>query len=397
MDFYRHSALNEGQRHISFVFVYFLAIVFSYHTLLVAYITSSYAGNFLSESGVGLLHGLAAAVSVVAFFYFPRVLQEFGNVLVGILLMISLVMLLITMAINSDPLIVLPALFLFLALNPIGYLIIDVFSETLIGTNNGGTGAKRGLTLALMSAAAVMAPISMGYLLGDQNDYTQLFFAAAGIGLLFIAVIVGSFRQFYDPPYEVVPARTLLKKALVNRNISTVLACHLLLQIFFAWIIIFVPLYLSSVLGFSWAEIGVIIAAGLSAYVIFEYPIGVIADRYLGEQEMMALGFVILAITTASIGLVGAGVVAFMILMFINRIGASFVEVTTESYFFKQIDGKDTHFMSLFRLLRPAANVVGALIGGVALLFLPFPVFFIVGGLLLVSGVYLTRYLVDTK
>jgi len=398
MSIYTHARLQTNSREINFFFVYFLAIVFSYHTLLVAYVSSSFLGQYLSPSGVGLIYSLSAAGSVVLFLYFPALLQRFGNVLVAVITMGLAAFLLLFLAFSYTPLALIVAIFLFLLISPLGYLIIDVFSETLIGGSEDSTGTKRGLTLALMSAAAVFAPLTMSYLMAESNDYTRLFIASAGVGLLFIAVVIGSFRQFYDPPYTVIPPKAILQSALQSTDITTVMVCHFILQLFFAWVIVYVPLYLSTVLLFPWSEIGLIIAAGLLAYVVAEYPIGIMADRHWGEQEMMALGFVILAITTAMFGLLsGAGALAFMLLMFVNRLGASLVEVTTESYFFKKIGGGDAALMALFRLLRPAATILGALLGSLALLFMSFQVFFILGGLMLVIGVYVTKYLTDTK
>lgn len=398
MDFYKHGSLAEGTRHIHFGFVYLLAVIFSYHTLLIAYNTSSYLGQYVNPTAVGVLHAAGALGAIGIFLYFPKLLARFGNVLVGGVAMLICVVLLLSLAFGGHPLIIIPTLALFLAINPLLYLVIDVFSETLIGKSEGDTGRKRGLTLSLMSAAAVLAPLSMGYLMGSGADYTQLFFASAGVGLLFIALLVGIFRRFYDPVYVTPPVKPLLKMAWSDKNIATVISAHFLLQLFFAWIIIYVPLYLFSELLFTWQEISVIISAGLLAYVVFEYPIGIVADKYLGEQEMMSIGFLILAITTASIGVVGGGsILAFMLLMFINRLGASLVEVTTESYFFKQIDGSDASLMSIFRLLRPAANVAGAVLGAFFLAFLSFELFFIIGGFILTLGVFIPRYLTDTK
>lgn len=398
MDFYKHGSLSTGTRHIHFGYVYLLAVIFSYHTLLVAYSTSSFLGQYVTPTAVGMLHGAGALGSIAIFLAFPRLLNRFGNVAVGSVVMILSVILLLSLALGGHPLLIIPTLALFLAINPLVYLVIDVFSETLIGKSEGDTGKKRGLTLSLMSAAAVFAPLSMGYLMGTGNDYTQLFFASAGVGLIFLALVVGVFRQFYDPVYDVPAIKPLLIATWENKNIATVIASHFLLQLFFAWIIIYIPLYFTSVLHFTWQEIGVIIATGLLSYVVFEYPTGVIADRYLGEQEMMSVGFLIIAVTTASLGVIsGLGVLGFMVLMFINRFGASLVEVTTESYFFKQIDGGDASLMSVFRLLRPAANVVGAIFGAVMLGFFSFELFFIICGFIMTLGVFIPRYLVDTK
>ncbi len=398
MDFYRHSHLRNSTRQIHYAFVYLLAIIFSYHTLLVAYNTSSFIGTYLHPTAVGVLHGAGALAAVGIFLIFPKLLTRFGNVLVGIAIMLAATTLLLLLALFSSPLVLILALGLFLAINPLVYLVIDVFSETLIGKSEADTGKKRGLTLSLMSAAAVFAPLSMGFLMSGHNDYTQLFFASAGVGLIFVAILVGAFRHFYDPVYEDLPMLPIIKAAYQDKNLATVILAHFLLQLFFSWIIIYVPLYLFSVVGFSWQEIALIISAGLIAYVLFEFPTGIIADKWLGEQEMMALGFLVIAITTASFGIMGGvGILGWMGIMFVNRIGASLVEVTTESYFFKQINGKDAALMSLFRLLRPAANVVGAFLGALLLGIFSFTLFFIIGAFILTLGVFIPRYLIDTK
>jgi MFS family permease len=123
-----------------------------------------------------------------------------------------------------------------------------------------------------------------------------------------------------------------------------------------------------------------------------------LADRWWGEKEMMAAGFAILALSSASIGFLAAvGTVGWMLVMFVSRIGASLVEVTTESYFFKQVKSGDAPLISLFRLTRPAANLAGALAGSLVLLVVPFPLLFILLGIIMVPGIMLAAYLVDTK
>ena len=83
--------------------------------------------------------------------------------------------------------------------------------------------------------------------------------------------------------------------------------------------------------------------------------------------------------------------------MFLTRAGAAMVESTTESYFFKHTDGGDAHAIGMFRLLRPLATVIGALLGSAALLYLPFNLIFVVLGLVMVPGIFFTIALKDTK
>ena len=92
-----------------------------------------------------------------------------------------------------------------------------------------------------------------------------------------------------------------------------------------------------------------------------------------------------------------APVLSWMILMFMSRIGASLVEATTESYFFKHTKGTDANIMSFFRLTRPLAMVIGSLLGSATLLYLPFELMFVVLGLMMIPGIFYTLSLKDTR
>ena len=399
MDFYRHwfTGSTEG-KPLTFFLVYLASIVFTFQSLLVAYSSSTYLEQFIAAKYVGLLYAAAALLAMVITLFFPLILNRFGNVNTIITLMTLLSLLYILVGFAPNPIITILAFILTMAISPQIYLNIDVFLETLIGNNEGTTGTKRGLILALMSLAAFFSPLAMGQIIGDSSNLAGVYYVASVIGLVFIALILTYFRQFYDPTYNIIKIKSSVTAAWANSNVNTVLMTQFLLQFFYTWAIIYFPLYLATTIGFSWETISQIIAVGLFAFVVFEYPIGIIADRHIGEKEMMALGFVVLALCSASMTFfVGATVVWWMILMFVSRFGASLVEVTTESYFFKQVQGHDTNLISLFRLMRPLANLLGALAGSLSLFLLPINYIFIVLALIMASGAFITQRLIDTK
>lgn len=399
MALYHHEILKHTTPNsIRYNFVYLLAIIFTFHSLVVAYSSSTYLEEFIDAKYVGLLFSAGSFGSIVLFITMPRLLRRFGNVLTTIAAMAGAIFALTLVGFGVSPLIVTIAFVCFLALNPLGYFSIDIFSETLIGNDENDTGKKRGIALGLMSLAALAAPLLIGTIVGEGSDLARLFFVSAGVGVLFISLIVGVFRQFYDPIYYPIPFRAILSQMRSSTSISVVIYNHFLMQLFFSWAMIYIPLYLATEIGLSWETIGHIIAVGLLAYILFEYPAGYIADRFIGEKEMMAAGFVILALTVAGVAIVAPlGVAGWMGLMFINRIGASLVEATTESYFFKCVKGEDAGLMSIFRLLRPLAVLCGSLLGTLCLLFLPFQFIFFVLALVLTSGIFVTQFLVDTK
>jgi len=399
MDFYRHLFTNDGPgKAISFTIVYLISIIFTFQSLVTAYSSSTYLEQFILPQFVGLVFAAAAFLAIVITLLLPRILRAIGNVATTVSLMLIMMLMLTIVGLAPSPTITIGAFILYSALFPQIFFNIDIFLETLIGNEEGTTGGRRGLILTLMAMAAFFSPIAMGYIIGKDNNLENVYFVAAAVGFLFIAVLIARFRHFYDPQYVTIRVRDLVKTAFVSKDVSTVMFTHFLLQIFFTWAVIYFPLFLATEVGFDWETISKIIAVGLLAFVIFEYPIGVIADRYIGEKEMMALGFVVLAIASAAIyTMSSAGVVAWMALMFFSRFGASLVEVTTESYFFKQVKGHDSNLISLFRLTRPLGSLAGTLIASISLFYMPFNLAFIVLAFIMVIGAFSTLRITDSK
>lgn len=380
----------------SFAFIYLISVVFTFHTLLTAYSSSTYLEQYVSKTDIGILYATASLLSIILFLKFSPLLQRFGNTRTTIILTSLAVTALVCLGLGIYPL---AAFVVFMAINPLIYLNIDIYSESTIGKDEHETGRKRGLTLTLMAMASVLAPLAMGYIAGESNNrLADTYFAAAAIGVVFLAVIALRFRKFSDPEYPIIPLRSIICSVRGQSNIRGVVVAQFLLQFFFAWIVIYFPLYLATELAVPISTLGFIIAAGLMAYVLCEYPIGILADRYWGEKEMMAIGFVILAISSASISFMATvGTLGWMVVMFASRVGASLVEVTTESYFFKQVTSGDASLIGLFRITRPTANLAGAVAGSAALLVVPFPLLFIILGIVMIPGVIVAAYLVDTK
>ncbi|MFT7506885.1 MAG: MFS family permease [Acidimicrobiales bacterium] len=400
MGIHRRHALHRV-RHggISFWLIYVLSIIFTFHSLLIAYSSSTYMEQFASPAMIGALYTIGSSIAVLAFLFISRILRKIGNVRLTIYLAVAEIGALVALGLSPSGATAIIAFVIFLILNPLLYLSIDIFSESLIGSDEKDTGSKRGLTLTLMSLAAVFGPIALSLIVGDDDsNLYKTYLVSAGIFSLFVLLVLSRFRTFHDPKYKEVKVLSAIQSFWDKKDIRNVFLSHFTLQIFFAWMTIYFPLYLATELGFTWDIIGSIFAVGLLAYVLIEYPVGVIADRYIGEKEMMAVGFLILAVTSSWISFMAeAPVVAWMILVFISRVGCSLVEATTESYFFKHTKGTDANIMSFFRLTRPLAMIAGALLGSATLLYLPFELIFIVLGLVMVPGIFFTIALNDTK
>ena len=168
---------------------------------------------------------------------------------------------------------------------------------------------------------------------------------------------------------------------------AKIFSANFLLQFFYVWMVVYVPLYLVNNLGMSWSKIGGLIAVMLAAFVLFDYPLGIIADKKKATRSFLIGGFIIMAATVITIPFITTtSFIVWALILFGTRIGAASVEVMTEAYFFKHIDPSDVTTMSLFRDTQPlaylSAPIIATLImsiSSIATIFIILPIILIIG------------------
>lgn len=382
-----------------YVPIYVASLLLVFHTFVVAYINSSFLEQFIPTSSVGVIYILTSALTTLIFFFISRVLHKVGNFKLTLWLLVLNGLAVLAMTQASVLEVAIPLMALHLIIVPLIVFNLDVFMEEHIGNDEGVTGTKRGLLLSLTSAVGAISPLASSELIALGGNSFSLAYLASGLSLIpVIAILLWYFRDFQDPKYTDLKPLEAIRGFWIKPDIRAVFIVHFVLQMFFMAMVVFTPLYLVTTIGLSWVDFGIIMFFAQMAYVICEYPIGITADKYIGEKEMMALGLLIMAISTAWISFVDTpDVFLWILIMFITRVGASFVEVTTEVHFFKRTNSTDAQIISFFRVTRPLAYLVGAIISSLALLYLPFNLLFIVIALLMIPAMFATLNIVDSK
>ena len=171
-----------------------------------------------------------------------------------------------------------------------------------------------------------------------------------------------------------------------------------MMRFYFAWMVVYLPIYLHGTIGFSWPEIGVVLFIMLLPYILIEWPAGMLADSWLGEKELLAAGFVITALSTAAMVFLEApSIFLWGVVLFVTRVGTALIESMTETYFFIHVDGDDTDMMSLFRMLRPMAYVLGPLTATAILAFTSLTNLWLILAVVMCYGLVHVRAIVDTR
>ena len=357
----------------------------SLHYYLLAYILSAYLGQFLPDAQVGLVFSVSAALMILGFMAGPYVLTRLSVRRVSFLLACADLATLLLLAANPSPSVAIALVALQGALAPLISYTLDLFVENAT-RNEGYTGHMRGLFLTSGNVALVAAPLLYGVILGTTDDYARIFVATALALIVFMIIITTRKRFLADE--QITHAASLfatLRCLLKDRNIRSVLIANTMLQCFYIWAPVYVPLYLHNVLGYSWDALGPVFALMLLPFLLIELPMGFLEDTFRGARMVMAGGFVISGLSFAAFALVGAGTAlsTIAIILVLTRVGAALIEITAETTFFREVGGQDAESVSFFRMTRPLGMLLGPLVGSLFLLALPLAYVFLPLGALM--------------
>ncbi len=389
----------KDRSHHRFV-LYILGFLFAFQAVLPAYIFSTFLSQFVGEQKVGILYTLAAIATIASFACIPRVMKGLGNYHTTVIMLTLQLGAFLAMAYSQSVWLILLAFIISFTAGAITNFTLDAFLENYSTANN--VGKVRGIFLTSANLAWIAAPLVTGFILTD-SQYWQIFVAAAFLILPVMMILNTNLRHFHDPRYTNLPLMAAIRAVWRNENIFGSFMVSFIMQLFFSWMVIYTPLYLHQHIGFSWAEIGVMFSIMLLPFVLIEAPLGKLADTRWGEKEIISIGFIIMAISTGMIAFIEKKEFwVWTVILFVTRIGAAMVEIGSETYFFKKIDGASVNFMSLYRTMRPWSYVIGPLLATATLAILTrfhidFAYIFLVLGILMFYGLRWSLVLEDTK
>ncbi|MBI2476430.1 MAG: MFS transporter [Candidatus Taylorbacteria bacterium] len=386
---------EKGRQSNVFV-IYLLGFLFMLHGALPAYINSTFLSHFTTERFVGMLYAVSAVLTIWAFAAIPKVLRRFGNYRAMVFLLVVDFWSILGLAWFTDLLLVAACFIIsFLAIALIGFNL-DVFLESF--SRDAVTGKIRGAFLSTSNIAWIIAPLIGSFILSD-GDYWKIFLAAAALILPILFLARNNLKNFKDSDYEIIPVKNTALEVIGDKNIRSVFFVSFLLQFFYSWMVIYTPLYLYTYIGFSWREIGIMFSIMLLPFVLTEAPLGKLADRRWGEKEVMAVGFIVMAIASLMIAFIGAkSFLLWTALLFASRIGAAMVEIMSETYFFKKVDSSRANVIGLFRTMRPWSYLISPVLATMLFAFsLPIKYIFIVLTLVMFLGLHFSLELEDTR
>lgn len=388
--------MNTHRRSLSpLLTVYLVSFFYTLHAAIPVYVNSTFLATLISEKYIGLIYGIASFLTILAVIATPKLLRFIGDYFTTLLFIILEIASLIGIAAShSSWLTVTLFIISSILISLIAFdfdLIVEGFSK------NASTGGIRGLYLTSANVAWVIAPALASFLLVG-GDYWRIYLLSAALFIPGLLLFSGKLEQFKDPLYRTIHFKKTLLSVWRNKDLRGIFCISFLLQFFFMLMVIYTPVYLHEHIGFGWSELGPIFSIMLIPFLLLEAPLGQIADKLLGEKELLVVGFSIMALATGSMYFfTGHSFALWAGILFMTRVGAAMVEVMTETYFFKKIDGSDAAIVGLNRTVRPFAGVLGPLVATGLLAFISLPALFLALGTLMLLGIPLALALKDTR
>jgi len=375
--------------------VYILVFLFTLHVTPGTYINSSFLAQFVGPQGVGLIIALGSIFTIAAFFFTRPVLSKYGNFKTFLLVLFLELLSLLLLSVSWLPSqILIGAYVLGFTMRNLAFFHLDIFLED--ASSDESTGGIRGIYLTMMNVSFLIGPLMAGFIVQDAQ-YWKVYMISSIILLPSIYIVLKYLRDFKDPTYE---RFDFMKTMLAVKNkvdLRAAFSIQALLRFFFSWMIIYTPIYLVQSIGFTIAETTKIIGIALIAFVLLEGFLGYIADKYIGEKEILITGFIILAGSTAALSFIDSN--SFWVwtaALFMTRVGASMIEIMGETYFFKKIDSSDVSIIGMFRMTRPFIYAISPLLGSLLLFVIDIKYLFLILGVFMLYGIRHSIILHDT-
>jgi predicted MFS family arabinose efflux permease len=361
-----------------------IGFFYGLHSALPNYFNSSFLETFTDEKMVSVIYLIISALTILGFLSIHSILRKLGNYKVAIILILIQIATFYGLITQTSPNVVIALFIIEMCIVSFISLTLDIFLQK--STTSENTGNIRGHYMTIINMAWVFAPLLGGMLISGDN-YKNVFIVAFLLLFPLLYLVYKNFSKFEDSEYIKISTIGTIIKILKSKCTTRIFIINIVLQTFYAWMTVYMPIYLHNNIGFNWTEISIIFTIMLIPFILVEIPLGKLADRKWGEKEIMAISFIILAVATGSlVFLTAKSLVLWAIMLTLTRIGAAGAEIMIETYFFKKINDSNPEILSLFRTTRPLSFFIAPLITTVGLVYLDISfLFVIIGGICLLT------------
>ena len=348
------------------------------------YILSEYFKETSGTENVGFFFFISYAMIFLALVYFHTIINKVGKARVFFMTQVIKISMVVILSIIPSSYFSIGLLIVYIVSSNLTYVELDSILESFSIDNM--SGRIRGMYLAVSNLGYVIGPILSTQILG-KSGFANVFVMLVIVNSVIFIISLITLRNIKHDPSRISDVKSLLLKVFKNKNISSIYWIAIIFDFFYALMIVYTPLYLLGQ-GLSWEKIGIIFTFMQLPFILLQYPTGFLADKKLGEKELMIISLMIIGFSTSWIYFVhSSSLLIWSIIMVSTRIGAAILETLRDSYFYKQIDGHDIDMIDFFRTSGSMGFMLATPVAFIILLFFPMGYIFLFAGLIMFLGI----------
>jgi MFS family permease len=346
----------------------FISFLMGFSGAMLVYVMAYYFKIAAGTEDVGIFYFVAYVIVLIFLLNLHKIVRKLGKSNVFYFSILASIVCAALLVFSSPSIWGIAILMLYIIFINLGWVSMDVILESF--STDSMSGRIRGLHLTVINAGYLVGPFLSTKVL-EKFDFQGIFVFLLifnSLVLVFSLIGIRSVNHKFEAKLKV---RDILKKVLRRRDILKVYYIAFALDFFYALLVIYTSIYLLNK-GISWSQIGMIFTIMLVPFVILQYPVGFLADKKLGEKEMLIFSIIFMGASSGIIYFISSSNIwIWASILLATRIGASMLEVLRDSYFYKKIDGYDVDLINFFRTSAPMGYIIATGISFPILLFFP--------------------------
>lgn len=370
-----------------------ISFLLGFSAAITAYILSSYFKEVKGADNVSVFYLIAYVVILTTLLNYHKLIRRFGKsfVFIASLFLLAITAWLISLfPVSSGGLYL---VIIYIVLYSLCFVGKDIVLESF--STDQMSGRIRGAHLTIMNLGFIFGPLIAAKIL-DKFNYQGVFLLEFVIISAVFLIAFIHLRKINHKFKPVVTVDGLFKKVFKRKNILRIYYISFLLEFFYFIAVAYTPIYLLN-LGFDWRQIGVIFTIMLLPFVFIQYPVGRLADKKMGEKELLIFGLFLLSLTTLNLYFIeSVNLMIWAAALFLTRIGAALVEILRDSYFYKMVDSTDVDIIDFYRTAESMGYLIASIFSAILLVYLPLKNIFVVLAIIIFTGIYPAVKLKDT-
>lgn len=376
------------------VVTYLLTVLYALHYGIPLYATSSFLHQYFEQGIVSALYMMGSLGALIMSIRIAQFIRKIHTYKFTSLIIISEIISTIIFALSDNIYVVSIFFTIHLILQMILYVCINIFIESF--SKQADTGSIRGLFLVLLSLGIIISPF-IGGLIITKSSFQMMYIISSVMLIPMFFLLKKYFYHIKEPAYHKVDMISAFKSAWKNKDLRAAVVASLLVESFYSLMIIYSPIYLSGLGVPLHVYLLYILPIALTPLVLFPYEIGILADKKIGEKELMIIGMLILSLSLfLMVTIETNSVTMWTLVLFLSRVGASFVETMAFTYYFKKINKEEASLTALFINTKSLSFI---LVGFTGIILAPFisaypALLFIILGVIILYGI---SYIIPMK